>query len=144
MLDLPLQIRGTRETALLGGTLALLGLALWAVMRRSTSQEERERLRRDRLARQGRIVDGSLVDVLPNMTHPQIVLYRYRVSGVVYECTQDISAVAHQVHARGLAGAFDLPVQVRYERNNPGDSIVLAEGWNGLWSLAPGVEHGRG
>ncbi len=133
---LTLALRNPRETAALAaGSAALLGLALWATLRRPLTAEQRERIRRDRLTGQGRIVDGSLLDVLPNMMHPQMVLYRYRVAGVRYECTQDVSMLAHHVDARGLTAALELPIQVRYLRQNPGDSIVLSEEWNGLWSL---------
>ena len=29
---------------------------------------------------------------------------------------------------------LDYPVQVRYNRTNPADSIVVAEDWNGFWT----------
>ena len=137
-------VRNPREiAAFAAGTGALLAVALGAAMRRPVSPEERERLRRERLAESGRIVDGSLLDVLPSMTHPQVVLYRYRVAGVVYEGTQDISALAHHLHVRGLTAALELPIQVKYDRQNPGSSIVLADTWNGLWSLQPRGERVR-
>ena len=136
ILAFPLDLRTARDlAALAAGGVALLAVALWAMMRRPLSAEQREEMRRRRLTEEGRIVDGSLLDVLPAMNHPQVALYRYRVAGVTYECTQDISALAYQLHARRLTAALELPIQVRYARNNPGDSIVLAEGWNGLWSL---------
>ncbi len=59
---------------------------------------------------------------------PSILIYAYRVSGVSYECAQDVSLLTELVrHVR-----VDLPVQVRYDPHNPSNSIVVAESWSGL------------
>jgi hypothetical protein len=59
---------------------------------------------------------------------PSILIYAYRVSGVSYECAQDVSRLTDYVrHVR-----IDLPVQVRYDPHNPSNSIVVAESWSGL------------
>jgi hypothetical protein len=59
---------------------------------------------------------------------PTILIYAYRVSGVSYECAQDVSLLTELVrHVR-----IDLPVQVRYDPHNPSNSIVVAESWSGL------------
>jgi hypothetical protein len=59
---------------------------------------------------------------------PSILIYAYRVSGVSYECAQDVSLLTELVrHVR-----IDLPVQVRYDPHNPSNSIVVAESWSGL------------
>jgi hypothetical protein len=59
---------------------------------------------------------------------PAILIYSYRVSGVSYECAQDVSLLTALVrHVR-----IDLPVQVRYDPHNPSNSIVVAESWSGL------------
>jgi hypothetical protein len=59
---------------------------------------------------------------------PSILIYAYRVSGVSYECAQDVSLLTDLVrHVR-----IDLPVQVRYDPHNPSNSIVVAESWSGL------------
>ena len=66
---------------------------------------------------------------------PQALIYRYRIGGVTYECGQDISMLQQLLPDLGLsASIFGLPIQVRYDRENPADSIVLAETWNGLWN----------
>ena len=63
---------------------------------------------------------------------PHLILYNYRIAGVSYECAQDVTMLADHVH--GIR--TDLPIQVRYEPHNPGNSIVVAESWSGL-RLAP-------
>ena len=94
-----------------------------------------ERRRRERLAKLGRITDGSLIDTrtLANEESssrtPEVLVYRYRVSGVVYECAQDVSYLPDRLHDCQVGNA----VQVRYDPRNPGDSILLAETWSGLW-----------
>ena len=97
------------------------------------SPEEVEALRRDHLVAIGRLVDGTLVDANPTFADPAVVIYQYRIAGVTYECSQDVSSLAALIHDLDL----DLPIQVRYDRANPGDSIVIAESWSGLWSMDP-------
>ena len=59
---------------------------------------------------------------------PSLLIYTYRVSGVSYECAQDVSLLAEHVrHVR-----VDLPIQVRYDPHNPSNSIVVSESWSGL------------
>jgi hypothetical protein len=59
---------------------------------------------------------------------PSVLVYAYRVSGVSYECAQDVSLLADYVrHVR-----IDLPIQVRYDPHNPSNSIVVSESWSGL------------
>ena len=107
----------------------------WFVRRRRPSSDELERRRRERLANWGRITDGSLLDArtLDNeessSAAPEVLVYRYRIAGVVYECAQDVSRLDEQVRGCHVGAA----VQVRYDPRSPGDSIVLAESWSGLW-----------
>ena len=115
--------------AAVGGA-AALALAGWVVFRKRITAEEREQKRRQHLAQTGRIVDGALTGAEPSEESPQVIQYRYRIAGVTYECSQDVSAVSALVYDLRL----EFPVQVRYDRTNPGDSIVIAEDWNGLWS----------
>ena len=119
-----------------------------AVLRRShPSPEAIEQARRARLAHTGRITDGSLVDITTldgsflegasrfqnHPTGPEMLLFHYRIAGVAYEAVQDVSALTDKV--RGLR--IDLPIQVRYDHNNPADSIVVAEDWSGLQIRQP-------
>ena len=115
---------------IVASALALLLLALVVAHKRKPTPEERERRRRARLASTGRVVDGALTDAHPSFQQPETIFYRYRIAGVFYECAQDIRPLATTLDGLGT----ELPLQVRYNRNNPGDSIVLAENWNGLWA----------
>jgi hypothetical protein len=123
--------------AVAGGVAALLGLLIYLLARRRLTPTQREARRRTRLAALGRIIDGTLIDTSPESEGqpPQALIYRYRVSGVTYECGQDISSLAARLPDLGPSSTiFGLPVQVRYDRDNPADSIVIAETWNGLWN----------
>ena len=124
--------------------LALGGVFLYSKLRKRESPDEIELQRRTFLAHQGRIIDGSIVgidgstednsedgslDVPPDyLVSPHVLIYRYRIAGVTYECAQDVTSLAD--HVRHLR--VDLPVQVRYDPRNPGNSIVVAEDWNGV------------
>ena len=118
--------------AALGGLCVLTAAVAAFVISRRPSVLVLEERRRRRLATLGRIVDGSLLDAAPAEETPQVIIYTYRIAGVTYECAQDVSSLGPMVTNLRL----DYPVQVRYSRDNPADSIVVAETWNGLWSTA--------
>jgi hypothetical protein len=121
------------SAAIAAGAVATVSGLIFTLLRRRPSKEEIEALRRDHLVSIGRLVDGTLVDANPTFTDPMVVIYQYRIAGVTYECSQDVSTLAGRIHDLDL----DLPIQVRYDRANPGDSIVIAESWSGLWSMDP-------
>lgn len=111
------------------GSVCVGALAIIAIVAaRRPSAKQLEERRRQRLAAIGRIVDGSIIDAEPVDGTPQVIIYSYRIAGVTYECSQDVSALGPMVANLRL----DYPVQVRYNRENPADSIVVAETWNGL------------
>ena len=112
------------------GALAVGCLIAWALLRSKPTAAQLEERRRRQLAEQGRIIDGVLTGAEPDERSPALVFYTYSIAGVRYECSQDISAVAGD----GLGVTLDSPIQVRYLLENPGNSIVLAETWNGLWT----------
>lgn len=58
------------------------------------------------------------------------VLFNYRIGGVDYECSQDITNMTETVDARSIQ--LGLPCSVRYQPGNPQNSIVVAERWSGL------------
>ncbi len=128
---------------------AAIATSLVVMLRRRPTPEQIEERRRLHLAANGRIVDGSLVDAEPADAVPQTLIYRYRIAGVTYECSQDVSSLSTLVKDLRLG----YPVQVRYNRDNPADSIVVSEEWNGLWNhmwqssgvrpAAPLAEHNR-
>ena len=128
--------------AITAGTVALVAFSAFLVMRKKLSPEEREERRRTWLAENGRIIDGTLIDTAPHVETadvetalPHALIYRYRIGGVTYECGQDISTLTLLLPDLGPSSTiFGLPVQVRYDRDNPADSIIIAETWNGLWN----------
>ncbi|CAN5776135.1 hypothetical protein BH10ACI4_BH10ACI4_34720 [soil metagenome] len=141
-------LRSPRIILALGfGAATVVGVSSYVLTRRKPTAEEIERARRERLAAGGRITDGSItetqwltsatpkteeadsglpLDILSET--PAILVYRYVIAGVTYECAQDVSTLADFVqHVR-----VDLPIQVRFDPRNPGNSIVVAEDWTGL------------
>ncbi len=120
------------------GAAAIAGVSAYLLMRKRLTPEQKEEKRRLRLAAVGRVIDGTLIDTAPENADPTALIYRYRVSGVTYECGQDVSMLATLLPDLGETSAvFGLPVQVRYDRDNPADSIVISETWNGLWNQQP-------
>ena len=117
-------------TVLAGATALTVALVRRALRKELPSPEELEAQRRQHLTEYGRIVDGSLIATAPSGSEPRAVIYQYRIGGVTYERSQDVSTLA------SLLGDLrpDYPVQVRYNRANPADSIVVSETWNGLFS----------
>jgi hypothetical protein len=142
--QLPLFFRSPRNITAVGfGIAAAAGITGYLLTRKRITPAERERARRDYLARNGRITDGSITEtqwLVPNPAEseptvyiPSMLLYRYRIAGVTYECAQDVSYLPEHVrHVR-----VDLPIQVRFDPRNPGNSIVVAEDWSGLRLGAP-------
>jgi hypothetical protein len=116
--------------------ITLAGAAVWWYVRsRRPTAEELERRRRDKLATAGRITDGVLLDARTlggdetTDVSPEVLIYSYRLAGVTYDCAQDVSKLPERVTGWRL----DQPLQVRYDPRNPGNSVVVAEGWSGLW-----------
>jgi Protein of unknown function (DUF3592) len=116
------------------GLIAAAVIAWLIVRRRRPSASELERRRREYLATQGRITDGSIVDARTldgeesTSSTPELLMYRYRIAGVTYDCGQDVSSIPEQT-----AGfRIDQPVQVKYDTRNPGNSIIVSETWSGL------------
>jgi hypothetical protein len=118
---------------------AVAGVALWLVMRRRPSAEEIERARRQFLVQSGRLVDGMLLDVYDvegaDGRTPTFLLFSYRIGGVDYECSQEITTMSDIVNTAEVRAGF--PCTVRYQPGNPYNSIVVAEGWTGLRAGLP-------
>ena len=132
-----------RQLQITGGVILgilVLALAAWLYIRsRRPTPEEIERRRRERLATIGRITDGIILDarsldgedsISPT---PDILFYSYSLAGVTYNCAQDVSTLPERVRGYRL----DQPIQVRYDPRNPGNSILVAESWSGLWQTPP-------
>lgn len=118
------------------GGLALVAVGLAYVSRKSRkTPDQRERERRTRISLGGRITDGTVIDVHEveaSTEHPetQLVVYQYDVAGVSYECSQDVTWLRHLVDLHTCR--LGLPASVKYDPQNPGNSIVIAEDWSGL------------
>ena len=128
------------------GTVAVIAVTVYLRLRPKPTAEELELLRRAKLTEFGRTIDGTLIDTAPEIPPemdtqvepPRAIIYRYSVAGVTYECGQDVSSLAsHLPDLSPASGVFGLPVQVRYDRENPASSIVVSETWNGLWDQNP-------
>jgi hypothetical protein len=113
---------------------ALAGVAAWLALRKRPTPEEQEQSRRRMLVQSGRLVDGMLLDICDVPAEDgrrlTMLLFSYRIGGVDYECTQDITLLGGVVDAAQVRAGF--PCTVRYQPGNPQNSIVVAEGWSGL------------
>ena len=90
-----------------------------------STPEKRERLRRLSIHTTGRLGEAFLTEVRENFLH-----YTYRVRGVQYEASQDVSALCDRLPADpermiGMAG-------MKYLSKNPANSILICEEWSGL------------
>lgn len=122
-------------TCTLTGAIAIAaaGSLVWLGGRKKTP-EQREALRRQRISAQGRITDGTVLDVQEfnaSPGHPvQMVMYTYDVAGVQYECSQEVTHLGQflDLHACRIG----VVASIKYDPYHPGNSIVVAEGWCGL------------
>ena len=121
---------------------ALAAVAAWLVFRRRPSAEEVERARRKFLVQSGRIVDGMLLDIYDIPAEDgrtlTMLLFNYRIAGVDYECSQDMTSIRGVVDPAQVRAGF--PCSVRYQPGNPQNSIVVAEGWTGLREGLPQLQ----
>jgi len=117
--------RRCRRTA--AGATALL-------RRKRKSPQDQERERRLWLNRNGRITDGTVTDVQEVPTQSgeplQMLIYQYDIGGVSYEASQDVTYLRQHVDLHSCR--LSLPASIKYDPHNPGNSIVIAEGWSGL------------
>jgi hypothetical protein len=110
-------------------------LAAYLLLRRKPkSPEDIERERREWLDQVGRITDGTVIDVqeLRSNEHKAatLLIFQYDVAGVSYEASQDVTYLRQRINLHSCR--LGLPTSVRYDPQNPGNSIVLSEKWMGL------------
>jgi len=116
------------------GGVALLGA--YALLRsKRKSEDDLERERRAWLESSGRITDGTVIDVqelAPQNNHRSAVMliYKYDVAGVSYECSQDVTQLRHWINLHSCR--LGLNTSVKYDPQNPGNSLVVSENWMGL------------
>jgi hypothetical protein len=120
-------------TLVVGGASAA-GAAYLMFGRRKKSAAEVERQRRDWLNQIGRITDGTVIDVqeLAQNGHAPatLLIFHYDVGGVSYEASQDVTQLRQLINLHSCR--LGLPTSVRYDPQNPGNSIVVSEKWMGL------------
>jgi hypothetical protein len=105
----------------------------YALRSRRKTPDQLERERRLRISTHGRIIDGTVIDAQETSNDAnamQLLIYRYDVSGVSYEASQDITHLRQFVDIHTCQ--IGLPSSVKYDPQNPGDSIVISEEWSGL------------
>lgn len=116
------------------GSAALVGA--YALLRgKRKSDDELEHERRAWLEAAGRITDGTVIDV--QELAPQndrrsavMLIYKYDVAGVSYECSQDVTHLRHWINLHSCR--LGLQTSVKYDPQNPGNSLVVSENWMGL------------
>jgi hypothetical protein len=120
-------------TLILGGT-GIAVSAYFLMRRKPKSPEELERKRREWLDNVGRITDGTVIDVqelrLDNQHPSTMLIFQYDVAGVSYEASQDVTYLRQWVNLHSCR--LGLPTSVKYDPQNPGNSLVVSERWIGL------------
>ncbi len=113
---------------------AILLVTYLFVRRKPKTALDLERERRAWLEQIGRITDGTVMDVQEVQTSDNrssiLLIYQYDVAGVAYECSQDVTYLRPMINLHSCR--LGLPTSVRYDPQNPGNSIVVSEGWMGL------------
>jgi len=113
---------------------ALLGA--YALLRRKPkTADDLERERRAWLEGMGRITDGTVIDVQElepqdNRHAAVMLIYKYDVAGVSYECSQDVTYLRQWINLHSCR--LGLHTSVKYDPLNPGNSLVVSENWMGL------------
>ncbi len=117
-----------------GAAVAAAGILYWA-LRQNRTPQQMEQERRARINTFGRITDGTVIDVRETTSDGdggmQLLIYQYDVAGVQYECSQDVTYLRHRVDLHSCK--LGIATSVKYDPQNPGDSIVVSEDWTGLY-----------
>ena len=123
-----------RVYTLLVGCIGTAIAAYFLFGRKKKTPAELERERRDWLNRIGRITDGTVIDVqeiTPNgHSAATMLIFQYDVGGVSYEASQDVTQLRQFINLHSCR--LGLPTSVRYDPQNPGNSMVVSERWMGL------------
>ena len=121
-------------------TIAVLAAAvIWLALRHRPTEDELERSRRNFLVQSGRLVDGMLLDICEMEGKDgrtlTLMIFNYRISGVDYDCSQDITSIRSLFDEAEVRVGY--PCTVRYQPGNPQNSIIIAENWSGLRASLP-------
>jgi hypothetical protein len=101
------------------------GWGAWMWLRRLHDPVERERKRRLSVNARGRMGEAMITDIRDG-----IVYYAYEIRGVAYAASQDLTALRERLpeDPSVVIGHAAL----KFNPQNPANSIVLCEGWSGL------------
>ncbi len=126
------------EISRLYGVLVVVAVAVVAYLARNRKRKTPDDLEQERrvfLDRVGRITDGTVIDVQEMAAEEKrrsaiLLIYNYDVAGVSYECSQDVTYLRHWINLHSCR--LGLHTSVKYDPLNPGNSLVVSEGWMGL------------
>jgi hypothetical protein len=134
-----ISVREWQIAGVAAGVALAAGAAFWWLNRKRPTLDELERERREALLSYGRIVDGMLLDgfqvTAEDGSTRDMLLYQYEISGVTYECSQDITPLAHILDPVQIK--IGMPCSIRYQPGIPENSILVAERWSGLRDGVP-------
>jgi hypothetical protein len=116
------------------GAVGLAALSYLMLRRKPKTADELEGKRRVWLTQVGRITDGTVIDVQELASESQrpatMLIYQYDVAGVSYEASQDVTYLRQWINLHSCR--LGVPTSVKYDPHNPGNSMVVAEGWIGI------------
>ena len=102
-----------------------VAVGAYAVLRRKPKgPAELERERRSLL------IDVQELPVSSGHHAAVLLIYKYDVAGVSYECSQDVTYLRQWINLHSCR--LGLPTSVKYDPHNPGNSLVVSESWMGL------------
>ena len=134
-----ISVREWQIAGVAAGVALAAGAAFWWFNRKRPTLDELERERREALLSYGRIVDGMLLDgfqiTAEDGSTRDMLLYQYEISGVTYECSQDITPLAHILDPVQIK--IGMPCSIRYQPGIPENSILVTERWSGLRDGVP-------
>ena len=106
-------------------------------LRSRPGPEEIERLRREWLNANGKILDGEIIEVAGRG-----IIYSYSARGVGYTASQDVGPLESLLPADRMTMIG--PVSLKFDPKNPANSIVLCEQWSGLRKSQPQMRRTTG
>lgn len=96
-------------------------MSFWNPFRRKQIDTEAER--RERLLQQGRIADGTIIDIGASDTNDaDVIYYTYEINGVDYQSSQTLNPEQQQRPLNYSPGAS---ITVRYDPHQPANSVVV-------------------
>jgi len=111
---------------LCGLSAGLIALAVYLAGRLRPDPEKRERKRRLKVNRTGRLGDATITEVSGDA-----IYYSYSVRGVQYEASQEVGGLRERLPAEPLRLIGSI-ASIKYAPGNPANSILLCEEWSGL------------